>query len=108
MPSYPVYSGLEGIPLRGAAVGPASKIIQKGGLGMRSISAYWALLVGLLAVITQVVTYFSFLQVRWEARADDRRRFVWTVWAADLASDSVGTLQLAWVSAGQCLLASKS
>jgi hypothetical protein len=42
----------------GRGSGPTSKTIQKGDLGMKPISAYWALLVGLLSVAGQVVTYY--------------------------------------------------
>jgi uncharacterized membrane protein len=38
-------------------VSPSSVRTKKGVLGMKSISAFWALLVGLLSVIAQVITY---------------------------------------------------
>jgi len=38
-------------------VSPSSARKKKGVLGMKSISAFWALLVGLLSVIAQVITY---------------------------------------------------
>ena len=37
---------------------PTSKKTRKGGLGMKSIPVYWALLVGLLSVLAQMVTYY--------------------------------------------------